>query len=188
MATIPFQKPVANVASGQFGANIYSNRAASHINDADFVIYSAALIATAGGNPSGGLIGIAQHDSNATYDQVTTGLQGVFGLSQENTALFPGAPGEVLVVTLGSNILVAINLPSTTGWVTGGTNQANLGTAVGLNIDGTTGFFYADDQASNKVADIVQKVVGPGQGVAGDTAARVYVVFRAAALAVVTGH
>lgn len=188
MATIPYQIPVANPASGQMAPPIFSARVGSHVNDGDFTLLTSGALVTAGVNPSGGLVGIAQHDSNATYDQVTTGLQAVFGASQENTALFPGTPGELLVATLGANIVVKMSLPATTGWITGGTNQAKLGTQVGLNIDGTTGFFYADDQASNKLGEIVGKVTGPGFGAAGDTGAVVYVSFFAASLAVQTGH
>ena len=192
--TVPFQIPIANPAAGQLGPNIGSGRphGTNHINNGDFVIFdgsNAGYIVTAAGNPAV-VLGIAQHDSNATYDQVTTGLQGVFGASQENTPLFPGTPGETLYVTLGANIIVAINLPATTGWVTGGTHQANIGTTVGLNIDGTTGFFYADDQASNKIATITQKIVGPQAlfGTNGDLGARVYIAFIASDLQVPTGH
>jgi hypothetical protein len=192
--TVPYQAPIANVAAGQLGPNIFSARpyGTGHIAASDFVILDgshAGYIKTAAANPAV-VLGIAQHDSVAVYDQITTGLQGVFGASQENTPLFPGTPGEVLVVTLGAGIIVAINLPATTGWVSGGTNQANIGTAVGLNIDSTTGFFYADDQESNKVATIVGKIIGPQAlfGTVGDLAARVYVSFTPADLQIFSGH
>ena len=190
MALIPIQSPIANVASGQMGPPIFSARAYSHINDADIVQFhsTSGELETCSANVASGIIGIAQHDSNAVYDQITTGLQAVFGSSQENTGLFPGTPGEVLVVTLGANIIVAINLSALTGWVSGGTYQAALGTAVGLGIDGTTGFFYADPNASNKVATVSQKIIGPGFGGVGDLGARVYIAFTPADLSPVTGH
>ena len=193
MAVIPYGAPIANVASGQMGPPIFSARCYSSntIADADFVQIDgshAGYIDTCAADVASGIIGIAQHGSSAVYDQIATGIQGVFGSSQENTNLFPGTPGEILVVTLGANIIVAINLPATTGWVSGGTHQANLGTEVGLNIDGTTGFFYADDQEANKVAYISQKIIGPGQGGVGDLGARVYISFIPSVLSPVTGH
>jgi hypothetical protein len=180
------------VASGQLGPNIFSAIAATHINAADFVNFATAnpgQIQSAPAATATGLIGIAQHDSNAVYNQVMTGLQAVFGVSQISPTggLLPTLPGEVLVVTLGANIIVAINLSATTGWMTGGTQQANLGTQVGLNIDPVTGFYFADPTVA-AVGTITQKVVGPGQGGPGDLAARVYVSFNPSALAIPTGH
>ena len=83
--TVPFRIPIANPAAGQLRPNIGLGRphGTNHINNGDFVIFdgsNAGYIVTAAGNPAV-VLGIAERDSNATYDQVTTGLQGVFGAS-----------------------------------------------------------------------------------------------------------
>ena len=87
---------------------------------------------------SANISGIIQHDSSSVWDQTDTGLQGVFGVSQVNTGLFPATPGQALVATLGPPVLALANLSAVTGWISGGTNQATFGTAVGLNLDAVT--------------------------------------------------
>jgi hypothetical protein len=190
MATINYQPPIAQTEAQLPSPGVQGLPASSHCNEADIVVLSSGQIAPAAVNVATGIAGIVQQDSNAVFADTTSGnLQGVFGSSQINTGLVPGAPIWVLFLPLGPPITVEINLPATTGWVSGGTNQANVGTAVGLNKDGTTGFYYADDQQTNKVAHIVGKVVGPFKGGVGDLGARVLIAFDVAtALALVQGH
>jgi hypothetical protein len=199
MAATQITAPIANVPASIVGPTTVSLPASSHVNDADIVVLTAGAIATATANVAGGIAGIAQHDSNAVFAQIDTGLQGVFGFFQ-GAPLLPPDPGYVIVVPLGAPIIVEINLTATTGWVTGGTQQANIGTQVGLAIDGTTGFFLADPTASNKVAVITGKPQGvpaglggagvpfPSKGGVGDTGARVYVSFISTTLAIQQGH
>lgn len=192
--TIAFAPPIPNVTAAVQSGSIGGLPAASHIHDADVVVLTSGQLATAAVGAHANIAGIALHDSNATFFDATSGsLQGVFGFGQQATTgqgLSPQAPGWVLFVTLApSQIVVEMNLPTTTGWVSGGTNQANIGTAVGLNIDGTTGYFYADDQQGNPIGHIVGKAWGPGLGIVGDLAARVFVAFDASGvLALVAAH
>ena len=199
MAATQITAPIANVPASIVGPTTVSLPASSHVHDADIVVLSAGSIAPAAANASGSIAGIAQHDSNAVFAQIDTGLQGVFGYFQ-GAPLLPPDPGYVIVVPLGAPIIVEINLTATTGWVSGGTQQANIGTAVGLAIDPGTGFYLADPTASNTVAVIVGKPQGvpaglggagvpfPSKGGVGDTGARVYIAFNAAALAIQQGH
>lgn len=200
MAAIAPTIPIANIPASAVGASSVSLPASSHVHDGDITVLSAGSIAPAAANVATGIAGIAQHDSNAAFAQLDTGLQGVFGYFQ-GAPLVPNDPGYTILVTLGPPIIVEINLTATTGWVSGGTQQANIGTAVGLAIDGTTGFYLADPTATNTVAVITGKPqsvpdgVGPpntqgdlSKGFVGDTGARVYVAFNSAALAIQQGH
>lgn len=183
MATTLLAAPVARPPAGIEGNGpILSIAAGAHCNDADIVKLSTGAIIPCVANDTT-VAGIIQHDSGAVFHSTDSDdFQNVFGADQTATPLVPATPQECLVATLGPPIVVEMNLTALTGWITGGTYQANLGTAVGLAIDGTTGFFLADPNASNKVADISGKPVGPNKGVSGDLAARVLVTFRAAAL------
>lgn len=200
MAAISPSIPIANVPASAVGASTLSLPASSHCNDGDIVALSAGAVAPAGANPAGNLAGIAQHDSSAAFAQTDTSLQGVFGYFQ-GPALIPADPGFLIIVTLGPPIIVEINLTSTTGWVTGGVQQADIGTQVGLAVDGATGYYLADPTASNKVAVITGKPQGvpdnegppnaqgaTSKGFAGDTGARVYISFFSNALAIQQGH
>ena len=181
MATINIAAPAAVMPAGSTGqVPMQSYTVSSHVNDGDFVVLSGGLIATATANVASGIAGIASHDSNANYGGLAAvspptvaGLQNVFGYGGIGNPIIPPNEGQTLVALLDAPALVEINLTTATGWVTGGTYQANIGTAVGLNIDSTTGYFVADPNESNKVATIVEKIYGPGFGNNGDLAARV---------------
>lgn len=189
MALISVEMPIAQTPGGANAPTCVSLTASSHVTDSAFVVLSGGTIAPAPANVAGGIAGIAQHDSNANYGGTTAGagpvvapIQNVFGLSQVGT-LLPPSPGQTIVAALGSPVLVAINLTSTTGWITGGTQQANIGTPVGLAIDSTTGYYVADPTASNIVAVINGKINGPSFGTNGDLGVRVLIAMNAAALA-----
>jgi len=189
-ATIPVAPPVAALpgSSGQGAPPIAGYTASAHCKVDDIVALAGGEIAPAAANAAGSIAGIAQGDSVAVFQQDDTGLQGVFGADNVNTGLLPAGPGLTRVATLGAPVVVEISLTPTTGWVSGGSQQADIGTAVGLAIDGGTGFYLADPTASNKVAVIDSKVEGPGKGGEGDLGGRVRVVFNAAALAVQQGQ
>jgi hypothetical protein len=114
------------------------------------------------------------------------------GHSQVGTPLVPSSPLQTLVASVGIPNLVEINLSATTGWVSGGTQAVNIGSAVGLSVDPTTGFYVADPTVSNLIATIEDILIGPGftsgyqsggpiTGV-GDTSARVRIRFNPAAV------
>jgi len=151
-------------------------------------------------NVAVGIVGIAQHDSNNNYGGTINPpapTQNVFGVSQVG-GLLPISPSQTIVATLGYGVEVAINLTQSTGWIAGGTQQATLGTPVGLNIDPVTGFYVADPTLSNLVAFVVGKINGPfassnalrpGAGSdVGNLGTRVRIAFNAAALAVLAGE
>lgn len=188
--TINYQPPFVNEIPTTASPTWAYFPAASHVNAWDIVTLSAGQIATSGNNPANGLAGIATADSNAVLAQNDTDIQGVFGVTQYGN-LMPASPGYVGIIPfgIGSGVIVEMNLAATTGWVSGGTTQANFGTGVGIAKDATTGFFYADPGLGNIVAHVVGKAYGVNKGVNGDLAARVFVAFDvAAALAISVGH
>lgn len=172
---------------------------AQHINDASFVQLAAGVIVPAAVGATTNISGIIQHDSSAVWDQQDTTLQGVFGSSLVNTGLFPAAPGQALVATLGPPILAVANLPAGVGWISGGATNANFGTPVGLNLDPVTGFYYFDP-AQAAVGLIAGILTGDGNmilgvptsptpiGLTGTLGARVAVVFNQTALNPVQGQ
>lgn len=179
----------------------YSLATGQTCNDGDIVALAATGIEPIAANYAlATIVGVAQHNSASVFDQQDTGPQGVFGADNVGTGLLPAAPGQTLVALVAAPAIVEMSLPATTGWISGFTNQANIGTAVGIGLDATTGYYYADDQASNKTGIIVAKRNGPttqinngqtlqpvGPGGVGDAGARVYVSFDAAVLAAVGG-
>lgn len=203
MAVIfPYQAPETylpplNTAGGQpiFSAPI----GGTHINDASFVQLAAGLIVPAAVGAVTNISGIIQHDSSAVWDQQDTGLQGVFGVSQVGTGLFPATTAQALVATLGPPVLAVANLSAVTGWISGGTNQATFGSSVGLNLDAVTGFYYFDpaQPAVGTIAGILtgdgNMILGPPTaatpiGLTGTQGARVAVVFNIAVLNPVQGQ
>lgn len=151
-------------------------------------------------NVATGIVGLAQHDSNANYGGVMippAPIQNVFGVSQVG-GLLPISPSQTIVATLGYGVEVGINLTQTTGWISGGAQQASIGTPVGLNIDPVTGYYVADPTLTNLVAFVVGKINGPfassnalypgGQSDQGNLGTRVRIAFNAAALAVLVGE
>lgn len=189
--TYNYQMPVAQGEAGTPGTvQIQSYSPASHINDGAIVVLSSGNIAPAAANAANNIVGIAQHDSNANWGgqsaTASFNIQNVLGVSQVGT-LLPPSPAQTLVAVIDPPVDVQMNLTATTGWVSGGTQQANVGTSIGLAIDGTTGFYVADPTASNLVAEIIGKVNGPftmpGNDV-GNLAVRVIVRFFPSVLAV----
>ena len=199
--TFTYSAPSTYLPSGREGGQpIFSAPiGVQHINDASFVQLAAGVIVPCAVGATTNISGIIQHDSSAVWDQQDTTLQGVFGSSLVNTGLFPAAPGQALVATLGAPVLAVANLSATTGWQSGVTAQANFGTAVGLNLDPITGFYYFDPgQAA--IGNIAGVITGDGSmilgvpysptpiGLTGTLGARVLVSFNQSALNPVQGQ
>lgn len=198
-----YQPPTTYLPPGREGGQpIFSATiGGTHINDASFVqlVVATGLIQPAPVGATTNIAGIIQHDSSAVWDQQDTTLQGVFGSSLVNTGLFPAAPGQALVATLGPPVLAVANLSAVTGWISGGTNQANFGTAVGLNLDATTGYYYFDP-AQTAVGVIQGVITGDGNmilgvpttptpiGLTGTQGARVLVAMNTTALNPIQGQ
>lgn len=201
MALIPVDIPIAQVPAS-IGSPTTINLASSGgtINNADIVTLNGAnQITEAGANPAGSIAGIVQHTGKAVFTGSAVNPGGSLGYFQ-STPLLTQSTQEIIVVPLGSPVTVEISLTATTGWVSGGAQQAVIGTRVGLAVDGTTGYYLADPTASNKVATINGKPFGPNvtftgngtptnsKGNVGDLGARVDIVFDASALAIQQGH
>jgi len=204
---IPFQIPIVEVPGSIGSPSLQVYPAHAHCNDGDVVtlgVNTAGQIDPAVANDnSDKLLGVIQADSDAVYggQGSATAINGEFGASPVNTGLLPAPADGPLVALFATPLSVtAINLATTTGWISGGTHQAAIGTRVGLGKDGTTGIYFADDQAGNKLGTIVAKVSGAtttinngqtnqpvGPGGVGDLAARVYVEWDAAVLAAAGG-
>lgn len=149
-------------------------------------------------NVATGIVGLAQHDSNANYGGIlnppiapgNSQIQNVFGVSQVG-GLLPLSPSQTIVASLGYGIEVSINLTPTTGWLSGGSQHVGLGSGVGLNIDPVTGFYVADPTLGNLVAVVTGKINGPfanpGDDV-GNLGTRVRIAFNVASLAVIIGE
>jgi hypothetical protein len=152
-------------------------------------------------NTAIGIVGMAICASVQTWHGFPTGpgtmgAEYVFGASNVGSGLFSAQPGELPILTFGPPAEVTMNLPPTVGWQQGGTSQATYGTPVGINKDPVTGFYIVDPTVTNLVAVIqdvdnsVNEAIVNGQYQAnprGLLAARVKVVFNAAALAIVQG-
>lgn len=189
MATVNIEAPAAVMPSGSTGqVPQISFTAASHVKDGDFVALSGGSIVPAAANAAT-VAGLASHDSLAQYAGLVSGtigandLTNAFGYSNNGSPLVPAQARQTLVSALNAPAIVEINLSVLTGWVSGGTYQANVGTQVGLAID-SSGYFVADPNASNKVAIIIDKIEGPSFGGVGDLAGRVQVRMIASALSV----
>jgi hypothetical protein len=198
MAQITVQKPVAQVVAFENVSAInYPVETGQSFADAAIVILNVdGTIQGAPANVANAnlIAGIAQHASSSVMTSGTSSRD-VFGYFQASPVV-SNSNAEVIVVPLG-DVPVEINLTASTGWITGGTQQAALGTRVGLAIDPTTGFYVADPTAANKVATITAKpnsvyTLTPtaltGVGNVGDLGARVDIVFDNSALALTVGH
>lgn len=189
MATINPAVPQVSMPAGSTGIpQIRAYFPASHINDGDLVTISAGQIASATANVASGIVGFAIQDSNANYGgsiQTASSLSAWYGFSQVNTPLVPGDAAETKVALVDAPALVEMNLTGTTGWISGGSQQANIGTAIGIAI--TNGVVLADPTASNKVGEIVELIEYPALGASqigtGDLGSRVRVKFYASVLA-----
>lgn len=138
-------------------------------------------LAQAATGSSTNIFGLAVNDSNAAYISGTGGsfLVGNSSILGSTTSISPLQPTEVqgaYAIGLGNGQLIEMSLVNTTAWY-----PSLLGSAVGLTLDSTTGFFVADP-GQTQVATIVDHrdgaYIGPtGNGTTGDTGVRVIVQF-----------
>jgi len=200
---VPYRIPIVEVPSANVNPTInpFTMASGQVSNDGDIMLLTGGDVESIGNNVATGFLGIIQHPSGAVFDQVVTGIQGVFGTDNVNSGLLPADAGQVLVALFGGGAVVAINLNQNTGWITGGTYQANVGTPVAIYKDAATGIYYADTQGSNAVAEVLGLTGGPttqqsfngaslqtiGDGGPGDLGCRVYIKFNPAALALTGG-
>lgn len=189
MATINPAVPQVYMPAGSTGTPLIRRySAASHVTDGALVTLSSGQISPAGANVASGILGFAIADSAANYGgsiQTPSTLDQWFGFSQVDTPLVPADASLTGVALVDAPAEVEMNLTATTGWVSGGSQQANIGTQIGIAI--TSGITLADPTASNKVAEIVELVSFPALGASatgvGDLGARVRVRFLASVLA-----
>lgn len=187
--TYSVSKPTLFFAGGYNSVpNIQAYPFSAHCNDSDILVLASGQVAPAAANVAGAIIGLAESDSSLNYAgqnpanayDYTQSL----GYSQVGSIL-PASPGQLLVAQFDFNTFLEINLPASVQWNNGG-GTPNLGTQVGIAIDGTTGFYTVDPAASNKVAFIVARVqdamAQPVSDV-GNFAVRVRVQFIASTLA-----
>jgi hypothetical protein len=198
LATLQYSEPAIFGAESQVSPNAYSYPAAaghtgtSVINRGDLVLLTSTSVGTllrAATNSATLVAGLAVHGEQAVWNSSTTGvaiggagLQNLFGAASvtNNTTigLLPGDVGNVHVYKLLADQLIEINLSNTTGWLTGGTQQASYGTTGGILLDATSNLFVFDPTQSNKIMTVYAKVDGPNRGTVGDLGARVLVYFN----------
>lgn len=151
-------------------------------------------------NPSGNILGLAQEASNRTFGAFPGGTyidpKSAYGATADFPPLAPTELSQLYLISL-------VNQPLEISLSQAYAMNANLqDTQVGLTVDATSGWVYADPAASNKVAtitDIPQSVpaliisnatassgnaLGPGPtGQPGDLGGRVIITFLSTALA-----
>lgn len=141
----------------------------------DILILSSGVLSKAATNATVATIaGIALKNSGAIYATAAPGIGTLFGASTVGTVLTPGLPLQMEISPLVNGIFVQMSLAQAVAATT-------PGTAVGLLLDGTTGYFVADTSQSNKIGTIVSVVTQPSQPwVITDTGVRVIVQINAA--------
>jgi hypothetical protein len=159
----------------------------------DFVTSASNVLTRAATNTSTNIFGLTNFGEQqifGPYGGNPPSLQSVFGYTQAATGgpLIPEESLDITVYSMLSQQLFYINISNTTGWISGGTQQATYGTTGGLLLDTTTNLFVFDPTQSNKVMTIWGKAVGPnivlpsgvvlGAGQVGDTGARVIAYFN----------
>ena len=154
--------------------------------EGDLLTISGGNISKAAANAAA-LAGMALFASSQIYHAFSNAGSGLnFAADQTGTALVPAINQYIGVVQFDNSMEVEISLNQATTLAT-----TLVGTQVGIGLDGTTGFFFADPSAGNKVA-VIQKVsggpdapsgrLGLSNGVLGDSGGRVVIQFIASAL------
>lgn len=176
---------VVSRGGGAGGVLLDSRDVASHCNDGDIVVINGAGAISPAAANAATIYGVTSHDSDANYGgvpgNVTPPLLNALGRSIVNTPLFPPDPAQSLVGDLRVND-AEINLSAVTGWISGGTYQANVGTLCGIAIDPATGFYVLDPNASNKLFVIDEYLYEPFPGQPANGAGALNVRVRAHAI------
>lgn len=157
------------------------------LNEADIVYLNSGVATKAAANQAS-IAGMVLANSSSIYHAASgagTGLN--FGPDQTGTALVPAVEQNLGVMTFGSGVMLEISLNQATTLA-----NSLIGTQVGLGYDATSGFFFADPTAANKIGVIQLLPGGPdsprgpqtGNGQIGDSGGRVVISFIASALQV----
>jgi hypothetical protein len=139
----------------------------------DILILTSGVLSKAATNAAVTTIaGRAMKNSAALYATASPGIGTLVGASTVGTVLTPGLPLQMDIEPWYQGIFVQLSLVQAYT-----ANQV----AVGLLLDGTTGYFVADSSQANKIGVIINAVVQPSQPwVSGDTGVRVIVQINAA--------
>lgn len=168
--TVPYQAPeLVETGTAQF-PNIYATIPAAGgqtLTDGDFATISGGNLSKAAANAAVGTIaGLVFAGNDTLYRSASPSKTTLFGADQSGNALIPGTNQCPRIIGL-SQVQLWISLNQAT------TLAASLvGTQVGLGYDATTGYFFADPSAANKIAQITEVSAGPdsqnsGVGAAG---------------------
>jgi len=183
---ILLQANTPGTAGNSIAISITTTSAAGTVSASNTTLLGGSAVGPSGLSPAAanvasGIAGVAVMQSVKNYGGSINQQPAptfAFGFTQEgDNWTLPLDASQTMYASLGGPASLEINLTAVTGWISGGTYQAYVGLAVGINIDPVTGFYVMDPNASNKVATIVQKLNGPSAGDVGDLGARVLVTF-----------
>lgn len=167
--TVPYQAPELVETGTGNEPNVYQIAAANGqtLTDGDFATLSGGQLSKAAANAAVATIaGLVFKGNDSLYRSATPSKTTLFGADQSGNALIPGTNQNPGIIGL-SQVQLLLSLS------TGTTLAASLiGTQVGLGYDATSGYFFADPAAANKIATIVDISAGPdsqnsGVGAAG---------------------
>lgn len=141
----------------------------------DILILSAGVLSKAATNAAvTTLAGQALKSSLALYATAAPTIGTLVGASTVGTVLTPGLPLQMDFDPWYQGQFIQFSLNEAIA-------AASPGTAVGILLDGTTGYFVASTAQANKIGTIVNAVIQPSQPwVVGDTGVRVIVQINAA--------
>lgn len=141
----------------------------------DILILTSGVLSKAATNATvATLAGQAYKNSAALYATAAPGIGTLVGASTVGTVLTPGLPLQMDFDPFYQGTFVQFSLNEAIA-------ATSPGTAVGLVLDGTTGYFIVSTAQSNKIGTIVNAVIQPSQPwVVGDTGVRVIVQINAA--------
>lgn len=184
MATILYREPAVFVPENAKSMPVRKlTPGAGHtttaiIQRADIVVLTSGTIARAATNASANIAGLTSHSELTLWksDNTKSFDNQPFGFDASNTATFPADAGQMIVDPL-QNIYLDLNVSNTTGWVSGGAQQVNIGSTGGLLLDATTNLYVFDPTQTNAIMRIYAKIEGPGCGIVGDLGGRVRVQF-----------
>lgn len=186
--TIPYQ-PVRLIETGGTPEPTPFNIPAAGgqtLTEGDFATLAGGNLSKAAANAAIGTLALFIRKGNDTvYVESAPGERTLFGFSQQGTALIPGTNANPEGYGLqGLQFEISLNTADALA-------ASLVGEQVGLGYDATTGYFFADPGAANKVATIVAVSGGPdalntgfgatpvGNGEIGDNGGRVVIQFLA---------
>lgn len=189
MATIQYMAPRLH-GSGPLGEDdpsINKYPFTGTLAEADIVFLNSGVATKAAANQAA-IAGMVMAPSASIYHAASNAGVGLnFGPDQTGNALIPATEQNLGVLIFSSGVWLEISLNQATTLA-----NSLVGTQVGLGYDATTGYFFADPGAANKVGIIELLPGGPdaprgaqtGNGQIGDLGGRVVISFIASALQV----